>query len=381
MKNELEAVDHFVKVTINPTQFTEAIPSTELQKSIDFIDGEHSRICNCILTEVYELNLSQRAEPYIQFHQTALADLIDRLQRYTGSTTHRDLIDFYGKVSAILGNIISYIQEYLNKYMDHDLPIPHLYNQLLKDDLAKSCKVIDTRFKDTDVPSELVEIALRPLRTFLKAPQKISFRKAIYLQEIVRDLVELSSLSGNEKNTRFHELMFRINFNAPDYVYYCTAALDRKLNELESHQAKLEMLDHYVKIIRRQPIKNNLSLVPNFQPVWEQMLIWIREEYQYLLAHNIPEANSSNKINKIKIKTSFSVPQLAAFARAMIEKGAITNTTNIEVLRFFAQYVTTLNADDISEESLKNKFYNIEPGTKGQMKEWFTGFLQVLDEL
>jgi hypothetical protein len=384
MKSELEAVDHFVMNEITPSLFAKTISAEKCQERIQFIDAERQRVCNAILSEVYELSLSQRAEAYIQFHQAALQTLMDTLRRYTFSVTNTALIEFYKEVFCMLEQIVSYIQEYLNKFMDHDLPIPQSYGELLKKNLTKSCKLVEVGFRGSNVPPELLDISLRPVKGFLdkdKMQDKISFRRAIYLQELVKDLLELVEAKVDDKNTRFHELLFRLNFNAPDYIYYCTAALDWKLNKMESQPAKLEMLDRYIKIIRRQPIKSNYSLVPNFQPVWEQMLIWIKEEYQYLLAHNTADVKVSPKITGMKIRTTFSVPQLAAFARTMIEKGAITNDTNIEVLRFFAHYVTTINSEDISEESLKNKFYNIEPGTKGQMREWFTGFLQVLDEL
>ncbi len=368
------------KLTLNPPD------DQQLLKWLNYLEDEKTKICRAFLTEIYELNLSERAQPYIQLHQASLASLIDTLQVYSARTRNKQLKCFYEKISGVVDGIAAYIQEYLNKYIDHDLPVPQSYNKLLQEKLSAAIASIDTNYLQTQVDGSLLNIIKYPIQKFLDTPGRINFRKALYFQEITREVIELPHFySDHDLVKRLHELLHSFNFNSPEYVNYCMRTLEQKLLAKETTQNRIELLEYYIKTINQLPLKVNSVLIPNLASVCDQMLIWINEEYKYLLSsqHNISLQDEITKRNKgmIKIKTSFSVPQLAAFLRIMIEKGVITNETNIEVLRFMAQNVATPHADVISEESLKNKFYNIEPGTIGQMREFFSGASRALDQL
>jgi len=83
------------------------------------------------------------------------------------------------------------------------------------------------------------------------------------------------------------------------------------------------------------------------------------------------ELNNSNHDQgysqaKSKIHTTLAVSQLSFALKLLIESGVINYT---ELLKIVAQNFKTDRIDNISEDSLRNKYYNIEKGTADKMKD------------
>jgi len=64
-----------------------------------------------------------------------------------------------------------------------------------------------------------------------------------------------------------------------------------------------------------------------------------------------------------KILTSFTVKELIYFFKVLYEKEIIILKHDTELFRFIKDSFLTMNSKNISEQSLKNHFYNISPET------------------
>lgn len=64
-----------------------------------------------------------------------------------------------------------------------------------------------------------------------------------------------------------------------------------------------------------------------------------------------------------KIETSLSVAQTAYFFKLLYPSGVITNKVQTEVLRTVSEKFRSQKTDNISYESLNNKYYNVEDNT------------------
>lgn len=74
---------------------------------------------------------------------------------------------------------------------------------------------------------------------------------------------------------------------------------------------------------------------------------------------SIPAEIEVNKLN-----VSLSVAQLAYLFRVLLEMGHIRNKKLSDVMRFICANVSTPKAEDISFDSLKAKYYNVDYSTK-----------------
>lgn len=98
-------------------------------------------------------------------------------------------------------------------------------------------------------------------------------------------------------------------------------------------------------------------------------------EKRQQLTLNIAVKPSEGLPDDFKLNTKLSVPQLAYLTKIFIESGVLQNRNQREVLKFLAQFVRTKKAENISAESLRSKFYNVEENTKETVKDVLIGLL------
>jgi hypothetical protein len=70
-----------------------------------------------------------------------------------------------------------------------------------------------------------------------------------------------------------------------------------------------------------------------------------------------------------KLKTSLSVSQLVYAFRVFSEMGLINVKNQMDLFKFIADNFQTPNTEKISLQSLRSKYYNIDPSTKEALRE------------
>ena len=95
------------------------------------------------------------------------------------------------------------------------------------------------------------------------------------------------------------------------------------------------------------------------------------------------ELNNSNHDQgysqaKSKIHTTLAVSQLSFALKLLIECGVIVNSNYTELLKIVAQNFKTDRIENISEDSLRNKYYNVEKGTADKMKDLVINLLNLV---
>jgi len=128
--------------------------------------------------------------------------------------------------------------------------------------------------------------------------------------------------------------------------------------------------------------KPGYSYIPSLPPLREQIIAPIKASYQYLhgrtqITNGVPVGQKRQ--NGIKIKTALSVTELAVFTKLFIKKGLIINGSQIEVIRFIADHYTSMKVEEISEESLRSKFYNTEVSAVDAVKGILIEFMNLLN--
>lgn len=190
----------------------------------------------------------------------------------------------------------------------------------------------------------------------------------------------VESMTGLFKNgdvefleDKIQSLLNSINFNSTDYFKHYVARIQNQIAELGSDAERLEKLAFHYKIINQvQPIGGQVY-DPNSKGIKIQLTEWISEEVQFLerkrdltTASHIAEKEFTRK--DFKLEFDMSVSQFAFFIKAFIETGVIQNKNISELIRFLARFVKTKRSENISYESFRIKYYNVESGTKDAVK-------------
>jgi hypothetical protein len=77
-----------------------------------------------------------------------------------------------------------------------------------------------------------------------------------------------------------------------------------------------------------------------------------------------------------KIETGLSVTQIACFVRLFMDCGVFKNTNVREILTFLAEHIRSKRQENISAESLRLKYYNIEESTRGEVRKVLSQMLE-----
>lgn len=167
-------------------------------------------------------------------------------------------------------------------------------------------------------------------------------------------------------------VLLTLNFNSPKYFSYWINNLARKLGTDETSVEKFERLLLEHKMINQLPREFNIAYTEKYPPLSQMIGGWLAEEMYFLertLNLNASQPNDRDFAKHgFKLEFDMSVSQFAFLIKSFIEIGAIQNKNISELIRFLARFVKTKRSENISYESFRMKYYNVEGSTKDVVK-------------
>lgn len=168
-----------------------------------------------------------------------------------------------------------------------------------------------------------------------------------------------------------HEVLMYLNFNSRRYFAYLTGSIRRQIELAETRAEKLERLRHELKAVNQVPCEFDIAYSTKYPSLQQMIGDWLNEEIQFLERTGDTTATLLDKeaVKKdFKLEFDMSVSQFAFFIKSFIETGVIQNKNVSELIRFLARFVKTKRSENISYDSFRMKYYNVEGGTKDVVK-------------
>jgi hypothetical protein len=82
---------------------------------------------------------------------------------------------------------------------------------------------------------------------------------------------------------------------------------------------------------------------------------------------------------RVKIVSKLTVPQLAYFFRVLYEMKKIRSSNQTDIMKFIAENFETDNASEISINSLRSKYYNVDEKVKAGVRKQLTEIILFID--
>ena len=129
---------------------------------------------------------------------------------------------------------------------------------------------------------------------------------------------------------------------------------------------KQEILIQAAKAIKQDSSHSKKKFERNLPSIKQQLLNWIEEETKFqkkkmTLAPVIPQLLAAS--DKGKINSGLSVAQIAYFCSLLMQSGIIQDDNVSELLRVVCENFKTSKSENISHESLRQKYYSVEYAT------------------
>jgi len=273
----------------------------------------------------------------------------------------------------------------LPRYFDREMKITEESRNLMRLEARTQLKLIQKEAKKIDIPKELIQILCAPFQELFAEDKIISYQKAAYLECLYKRLLAFFAEPVSMKTiNRLHEYLVFVNFNSLRYYDFTVKRYEEKASHCENNRDQLELFYREKTQLNKLPIQQGISLKPSRPHIKDQIGTWLSEEIYFLDKRqqlSKPQANDiRDQLAEQKIHTSLSVAHLSLAVKLLVEAKMITNNNYTELLRIVAKNFKTDRNEELSENSLRNKYYSVENGTLKNMKEVLIGLIDLVKQ-
>lgn len=369
MDNEFNKIELLIRNAIDSIIKSPGTAQEQIAKDKSVISDEVIRATKSFVIKTLMQDDSGGIRKMVQFHQYSVMQLSDELT----SIEEHDLSAFYGSQTEIL---LLFLQSRFSELFDLDALLPEIHRKKSVATTKRLYGEMMTKLSVNRPDKILIEIFTRPIEEFLTQTHA-SFRQAEYAKELASGLKgAIPAEPERMESEKIRSLLIHFNLNSEvcfdHYVGYFTA----QMTEADSVSDRLEKLAFSYKTINQIQVKPGLIYDPKARPLTDQLSDWLLQEINYLerkvelaLKGSLSEEPTIRK--EFKLEFDMSVSQFAYFIRTFIETGVIQNKNISELIRFLARFVKTKRSENISNESFRMKYYNVEGSTKDAVKDTF----------
>lgn len=200
----------------------------------------------------------------------------------------------------------------------------------------------------------------------------VSGQRLYYIRELSRQLKQLPPDSFPED---VDGVLHYMNFNTGLYLAYKQKQLSDNIRSFQTYQEQISQTQLLIKMNEQQRENGEFRYSYHDPSLKDHIRKWLWHEMDYLEnMSDDPEDNLlSGELNHLntKIRTNFSVGELAFFLYLMIEKGPIQNNKKSLVAAHYARIYSTNNQELISAESLRKKMYSVDSSCVNNVQDVF----------
>ena len=341
--------------------------------SIEVIQTEVTTLKETLKDLYFEPHGDQNFETFTHSHQKSLIVLLDDLKGELQPTAVledgliNDFNNFSVHIIEQVEDLLIFLHNYFQKYIDKRELIPEIFKAASVNEVEQMLANLSQRMEYLENPA-LTNILLKPFHDFIHSGHKTTFHNLFYCRILNREILRSSVSPGCFAPDQIISLMIYMNSNSNPVHLYIIKFIGEYPNSNE-----LENLYYWLKRIRQAHIKPGHTYKINNPNLSAMLEKWIEEEIRYFkksaqIRLNYSESSKQLRSPKTKILFNLSVAELALYYKVMIELNFIIVDNQLDFFRTITEIYRTKNAENISIESLRTKFYHPESGTRKSFK-------------
>jgi len=388
VKYELSKLEEIILVSMMPENFNrQAQKAASLKKWQSEVSAEKERIQGQFLHELFNCENESRMQRYIYQHQEVLVKLVDNLYHYLLRGDAESLFHYpalknytsgYTAILDITEQFLFFIVHHFKKYCNPDLKITDRAMVENIGPIKTILKKLKSVFNKHSIEKTLNEIVCTPLEEYISGVQVISYRRIEFMshyKEALNGILDQPNLSADE----IYKFLIRTNLNSVDFVHFFTKTLKANTRRIDGIASLDAYYSKQLKDINQIHHVRVTAYDPNLPDIREQICDWLSEEIYYLerkqqFDNHLPVVKEQSTTSG-KVYTRLSVGNLSLAIKLLLDTGVIKNKNTTELMRMVARNFRTEKSEHISEDSLRNKVYNIESSAVNGMKDVIVGLL------
>lgn len=344
---------------------------------------ENERIKKANKERIYNLKSKNKIEQRIHQKQQSLENLAHSLIKEINPENYKYLRHFsenYNKTDCLkityiyLEKLHRFIEKEYKNYINVQSNIPYRSLFIKEKEITDKLKNVKSALLNSEINIQLLNIVYEPILKIstINIKEKLTYHDFNYSSEFI---LEIHKIIENEKITEdaLIDCLFYLNFNSLQFFKFLTDTILKNLENSNNNIQKIDCLYLSLKCYNQKQRINTVKYRINLPSVQDQIVHWIEEEIAYLNRSLNLETKHFKLPPENEVSTKFisglSVAQLSCFFGLLLETEIIKHKNQTDIFKFIAQNFKTKNTDNISIDSLKVKYYNVEIGTKKAIRE------------
>lgn len=374
-------------LSIKEVRNCESIPGNEARYYYynELLKEEILRIKESIKAKIFELANDEETEHYINKLQKALINLSFQIIKFFNPKQQQDLYKYADEFTDVdilnlcfisLEELMRFFEKNYLNYIDKDIKIPYRSALIKIYNVNQKLDAVKTNLLTLEIDSSLLKIIYVPFLRLssVSLDDRMTYKDLIYCTTYLDAFYD--EISENPKLTASDiiEILYCINYNSIEFQNYKTKKFKRESDNLEAYSEKIDYLYHCLKLISQRNCKVNIAYDKDLPSIKHQLTSWVEEEITYLnkkiqLTTAPRELNLFSDQEKVKLQSGLTVAQLAFFFKLQADVGIISHKIQRDIFRHIAENYQTSKVSEISVESLKNKYYQVDNSTIEAIKD------------
>lgn len=351
--------------------------------TLTVLNSEVDRIRSTFIQEIFSFTDELLLERYIQYHQRAIINLMDDLARQQPkSKTSKHLnAQFY----KALGDLLRFIERYFSKYFDLNSKAPTAYLMVAGKVAQRNIVRLKRKLHSVGVDTELTDLIIGPINQIIPKSHitAVTYKNVMYAHIVQDELFRLLSAiqEKSEVNAQLRQFMIYINYNHEYVLDNLFRYVDLLVRDQSNRLDKIEALSHFLKVVNQTHPKPGVVYDETVPSVKHLLSDYVNEEIIFQSRLNAVAATEpSIQKDFFKMKLDVSVAQVSLIVKAFVETKVIQNSNLSELLRSAASAIVTKKSENMSYDSLRAKYYNVEHSTRMSVRHIFSTIVQYIDK-
>lgn len=348
------------------------------------VKNENINIKNCLKEKIFKYQSKNQIEQFIYKIQLSIENLIEITINQIKPNSVQELYKFsnqYNKTDHLkiiyiyLEKLLRFLEKEFSIYTSENSRVPFRTLMLEKQRLEPKLQFIESKFVESCSNEKLLTIALDPIGKIaaIVLNNKIDYYEFKYCKKYISACFDYFTMMVETTESNVIDLIFELDLNSLKLFEYKIDTIISDLNQLDSTNDKINLLYEKRKNINQSQIKILKSYFRDYPSIKTQAIGWIEEEIEFLNKNlklkNINQTVQIEDKEKTKIHTDFSVAQLSYFFNILHQSGVIKHSNQRDIFRFIAENFKTKTTEQISVDSIKSRYYNVESNTKSVVRE------------
>lgn len=334
---------------------------------------------------IFQKALVRRQVGQIHKEVIALLDSLDKLPAFNG-----ELSVLKQRLSQCLEQLLDYLMEHCERYLDLDLNVPLSQVRICKANMVSHVEALEAKMKLMDVAVPLRKAVLAAFLDFQKRV-RCSYKTLRYTQELLDSMrVCCAESTKVVVHAALARRLMSMDFNSEAFIQWYLGYIREGLSALYEPAEQRRYLEGYLWEFKRPAHRKYWRCFdPSRKRPHDLMDALLNVEMGKLPGiHPIPKsepvvlATSTTAITSpYRIRTAFSVDALAYFIRLLVEAKVIESGIRTELLNFVSNSFTTpgTGSNGISATSLGSRYKQVVQTTALQVRAALMRMVGIID--